>query len=103
MGMRKERNNMLPVQQRDILCDEFGHHSFHDALDEDFLFRKLFGDDAFVDFLSSRQLLVLYALNAVALNVSGAHQHTLQRAQTVVVVTERRKQRISTENIKVGL
>ena len=101
MGMRKERNNMLPVQQRDILCDEFGHHSFHDALDEDFLFRKLFGDDAFVDFLSSRQLLVLYALNAVALNVSGAHQHTLQ--PTVVVVTERRKQRISTENIKVGL
>ena len=28
----------LPVQQRNVLGNEFGHHRFHDALDEDFLF-----------------------------------------------------------------
>ena len=74
------------MEQRDILGDEFGDHGLHDALNEDFLLGQLFGDDAFVDRLAAGQLVILDALNAIALHVAGAHQHALQSAQTVVVV-----------------
>ena len=81
------------MEQRDILGNKFWDHGLHDTLDEDLLLGELFGDDAFVDCFAARQFVIFDALNAVALHVASAHQHALQSAQTVVVVTVEERKR----------